>query len=198
MSIETRKSIRKRSTRETSIELALTFSEKRPLRDEYRISTGLPFFDHMLLAMAYHGGFHLDLNARGDIDVDPHHVVEDTGIVLGEALLELASPGIARYGFSVIPMDDALSEAVIDVCKRPYLVYRAEYPQAYAGQFQLALVEEFFQALASNGRMNLHLHCRYGRNGHHMAESLFKAFGRALGAAYTLLGDESLSTKGML
>ena len=187
-----------RVTRETDIRLTLSVPENRPSRDSYAISTGLPFFDHMLLAFGFHGGFGLQLEARGDIEVDPHHLVEDVGIVLGDALHALKREGMARYGQAAIPMDDALSEVIVDVSGRAYLMYDAKYPQEYAGSFQLALLKEFFQALASRAQVNLHLLSRYGQNGHHMAESLFKALGRALSTAYALDGEVVMSTKGSL
>lgn len=188
----------KRTTRETDITLRLNLDSAKSIR----IAVGVPFFEHLLHAMAFHGGFGLEIDARGDIDVDPHHLVEDCGLVLGDAFHRVrddAGP-VRRYGSSIIPMDDALSEAVVDVCNRPYLVYRAKYPQENAGDFQLALLREFFLGLSNRAQVNLHLRCRYGENGHHMAESLFKATGRALAQAYAPADspDTEMSTKGVL
>lgn len=186
-----------RKTKETTISLDLDMDQKGP----QNLQCGLPFFEHMLNAMAFHGNFLLTVKATGDLEVDPHHLVEDLGLVLGQALLETQEkgPALSRYGHSIIPMDDALSEAVIDACRRPYLVYKADFPQAYAGNFDLSLAREFFLALSNKAQINLHLECRYGLNSHHMLESLFKALGKALKAAYIPAPDNApLSTKGLL
>lgn len=187
-----------RTTKETDIRLRLELTSGADIE----LSTGLPFFEHMLRAMAFHGGFGLAVKASGDVAVDPHHLVEDCGLVLGDAfarILRETGP-VHRYGSSVIPMDDALSEAVVDVCNRPYLVYRVNYPQEHSGDFPMALLREFFLGLANRAQINLHLRCRYGKNSHHMAESLFKAAGRALAEAYSPAapGASEMSTKGML
>ncbi|MFP4152271.1 MAG: imidazoleglycerol-phosphate dehydratase [Alkalispirochaeta sp.] len=163
------------------------------------IYTGVPFFDHMLHAMFFHGGFSVDLRAVGDVEIDDHHTVEDVGIVIGTALreaVELHGP-VRRFGHSVVPMDDALGEVVVDAGGRSYLVYQATYPQDRAGRFDLSLVREFFQGLSSQGRINMHVLGRYGDNGHHLAEALFKAAGRALGSAF-LPRETVASTKGVL
>ncbi len=190
-----------RSTKETAIDLILDFDKPA----ELSFSFGLPFFEHMLHAMAFHGGFGLKIKAKGDLEVDPHHLVEDLGLVLGQALSQYLDQigAVDRYGSSIIPMDDALSEAVIDVCRRPYLVYQAQLPQTHAGTFDLSLLREFFLALANTARINLHLNCRYGVNSHHMVESLFKALGRAIKQAYLprlddKKGTASMSTKGAI
>ena len=185
-----------RETKETKISLTLDLNRK----DAPVLMTGIPFFDHMLNAMAFHGGFFLEVNAQGDLEVDDHHLVEDLGLVLGDAFRQIReqSPSIMRYGHSVIPMDEALSEVVIDACNRPYWVIGANFPQAHAGTFDLSLIREFLIALANRGAMNLHAHCRYGSNGHHMAESLFKALGRALAAAHSPRVGPAPSTKGVL
>lgn len=187
-----------RRTKETSIRLALRGEPGGPVK----IDTGVPFFDHMLTAAAFHGGFGLEIEARGDLEVDYHHLVEDTGLVLGEAFHQLLETrgAVARFGHSVIPMDDALGEAVVDVAERPYLVLEADFPQDRCGSFPMELVREFFLAFTNRARINLHLLCRHGGNSHHMAEALFKAFGRALGAAYAPRpgGRDGMSTKGDL
>jgi len=187
-----------RSTKETDILVKLDMNADGPSEPD----TGIPFFDHMLNAMAFHGGFRLEVKASGDIDVDPHHLVEDTGLVIGAALEQSRqeSSGIKRYGSAVIPMDDALSEAVVDACGRPYLKWNVEWPQLKAGDFDLFLLREFFWGLAVAGKLNLHLTTRYSENGHHAAEALFKASGRALAEAYIpkLGGEAGMSTKGTL
>ncbi|MBB6480252.1 imidazoleglycerol-phosphate dehydratase HisB [Spirochaeta isovalerica] len=189
----------KRETAETKIFLKLDLES----RNKPAISTGLPFFDHMLYAMAFHGKFFLELKADGDVDVDPHHLVEDTGLVLGQAFLKSFRDkgAINRYGQAKIPMDDALSEVVIDVCNRPYLVYNVSYPQEMSGNFANYLFKEFFQAFVSEAKINLHLLSHYGENSHHISESLFKAMGIALEYAFRKTGasgTESMSTKGVI
>ncbi len=185
-----------RITKETNISIILNMDGS-----EVSVDTGIPFFDHMLTAMAFHGNFSLSVAASGDIEVDPHHLVEDTGIVLGTALLDTVTTygPVVRFGHAVIPMDEALSEVTIDAGGRGSAVLRAAFPQEYSGNFHMPLLREFFIALASAGKMTLHLECRYGKNSHHMAESLFKALGKALSAAFCLSGaGEVLSTKGKL
>lgn len=188
----------KRETKETAIRLGLDLDKAGGID----LRCGLPFFEHMLHAMSFHGGFGLRLEATGDIAVDPHHLVEDCGLVLGQALSEaLDKRGpVQRYGHAVIPMDDALSEVTVDACRRPYLAFRAVFPQARCGDFDTCLIQEFFQALANRAQINLHAECRYGHNSHHMAESLFKALGRALGQAFAPAKDPTAvpSTKGIL
>lgn len=184
-----------RTTKETRISVILDMDEA----GEPEINTSLPFFDHMLTAMAFHGGFSLRVRAGGDIDVDPHHVVEDTGIVIGSCLDRILRDGgpVVRFGHAVIPMDEALAEATIDVCGRPTLVYHADFPQQYAGSFGLWLFREFFSGLSMSARIALHLECRRGENAHHMIEALFKALGKGLGQAYEKR-DSGMSTKGVL
>ena len=188
----------RRTTKETDIGVKLDMSVSGPSS----FSTGLPFFDHMLHAMAFHGGFSLKIDAKGDIDVDPHHLVEDSGLVFGDALdrIRRESGGIRRYGHAVIPMDDSLAEAVADVCGRPYLVWNVDWAQPKAGDFDLFLLKDFFWALAVSGKMNLHLSVRYSDNGHHAAEALFKAVGRALSQAFVPVegGESAMSTKGII
>ena len=187
-----------RKTKETQIRLTLDLD----LKDAPQIATGVPFFDHMLNALAFHGGFFLDVKAQGDLEVDPHHLVEDTGLVLGDAFKKAqeARGGVVRYGHSVIPMDEALSEVVVDACGRPYWVFTADFPQTHAGNFDLSLVREFLIAFTNRAQVNLHAHCRYGVNGHHMVEALFKALGKALAQAYSPKdgGTAAMSTKGVI
>ena len=185
-----------RATKETDIALTLDLVNPEPVS----LSLGLPFFEHLLHAMAFHGRIGLTVHALGDIEVDPHHLVEDTGLVLGDAVRQhMTERGpCARFGQALIPMDDALSEVIVDASGRPFLVYQAEYPQEKAGDFDLSLLGEFLTALANRGGLTLHCLCRYGRNGHHMAEALFKALGRALNQALTPAGAAVISTKGVL
>ena len=184
-----------RKTRETEISFALDLDSGA----EAVARTGLPFFDHLLSAMAFHGGFQMSLKAQGDLDVDPHHLVEDTGLVLGQALAETLgkSGSIARFGQATIPMDEALAEVAIDVCGRPTLAWKAEFPQTRAGSFDLSLLREFFMALAGRAGISLHACVRYAENGHHAAEALFKALGKAVSKAYSL-SDRDMSTKGRI
>ncbi|POQ98503.1 hypothetical protein AU468_12995 [Alkalispirochaeta sphaeroplastigenens] len=198
-----------RTTKETDIFASLTLPESSRDRGAARdqspsgggiaVDTGIPFFDHMLQAFLFHGGFAGEIRARGDLEIDDHHTVEDTGIVLGTLFARV--PGefgpIERFGHSLVPMDDALGEVVVDACGRSYLEYQVSFPQPYAGRFDLALVREFFTGFAQNARINLHIIGRYGLNGHHLAEALFKATGRALGEAYLPSGVVR-STKGVL
>lgn len=187
-----------RDTKETQIKLILNLSGTGIVKSD----TGIPYLDHMFTAMAFHGKFDLEIKAKGDLEIDPHHLVEDLGLVLGDALKQsvITYGGVKRYAHKVIPMDEALSEVVIDVCMRPYLVYTVNYPQEYSGNFQMHLLREFFHGLSSKGAITLHAICRYGENSHHMSEALFKALGLAIKEAYTPIsnGTESMSTKGKL
>jgi imidazoleglycerol-phosphate dehydratase len=195
--MEPRQAQIKRTTKETDISVILDLDNS----NAPEISTTVPFFDHILYSMAFHGGFFLKIDASGDIEVDPHHLVEDTGLVLGDAFKTAASKGsaLARFGHFTTPMDESLSEATVDASGRPYLVYRADYPQPNAGTFDIFLVKEFLKAFTDRGGITLHAECRYGENSHHMVESLFKAVGRALGQAYrTAEKNKILSTKGTL
>ena len=184
-----------RTTKETQIAIELDLSNTPSVS----IETGLPFFDHMLHALAFHGGIQCTVRGTGDIEVDPHHLVEDVGIVLGDVIAQFIDKNgpVQRFGQAIIPMDDALSEAVVDLCGRSYLVYQAELPQPRVGTFDVSLIREFLFGLTSHGRFNLHATCRYGENSHHMLEALFKALGRALGAACAPAGNIR-STKGSL
>lgn len=183
-----------RKTRETDITLTLDLDATGGT-----IRTGVPFLDHMLTSMAFHGRFRLEVAATGDIAVDAHHLVEDVGLVLGQAFSEvLARAGaVARFGHAVIPMDEALAEVAIDVCGRPTLALEATFPRQWAGDFDLSLVREFLGGLASQARIALHAQTRRGENGHHMAEALFKALGKALAQAYAPAGRE-MSSKGRI
>jgi len=163
------------------------------------IETGVGFFDHMLTALAVHGGFGLELTCKGDLHVDAHHTVEDCGIALGQALAKALGDktGVARYGSAVIPMDEALAEAAVDISGRAFLVLEAQFSQELAGDFPLCLCEEFWRAVAVNAGLTLHLCLRYGANGHHEAEALFKAAAHALRVAVAPQKGV-LTTKGSL
>ena len=191
---------RSRKTKETTIEIKLSVADtQRPLPNQ--VESGIPFLDHMLQTFALYANVHLDLSAQGDLAVDHHHTVEDIGLVLGEALLQLynSEKARARFGYALIPMDDSLAEVVLDVCNRPYLVYRPIFPQSYVGNFPTALLKEFFQALTSRAHWTLHVTIRYADNSHHAAEALFKAWGRAyLMASARVPHSGVLSTKGTL
>lgn len=188
-----------RTTKETSISIYCSPDIGADSGPDQTISTGVPFFDHMLTALSFHGRLTLSVEAQGDIEVDPHHLVEDTGLVFGDCLADIASQApTERFGHGMVPMDDALGEATVDLGGRPYLVYRAEMPQNYAGTFDLSLLREFFYALAIRSKANIHLEARYGLNGHHMAEAMFKALGLALRAALVPRTGGGMSTKGVI
>lgn len=147
-----------------------------------RIDTGIPFLDHMLDQVARHGLIDIEIEARGDLHIDAHHTVEDIGITLGQALAQALGDkrGIRRYGHAYVPLDEALSRVVVDFSGRPGLEYHVEYPRARIGDFDVDLFREFFQGLVNHARITLHLDALRGRNAHHVAETLFKALGRAL------------------
>jgi len=184
-----------RTTRETDITISLDMDAP----GESRVSTGLPFFDHLLSSMAFHGRFFLDLGAKGDLDVDAHHLVEDVGIVLGQALSAVLAKTaqVGRFAHAVIPMDEALAQVTIDVCGRPTLVWKVRLPQDRAGSFDLFLLREFFDGLTSHARISLHVEASRGRNSHHMVEAAFKALGKALRDAYAP-AEGGMSTKGQI
>jgi imidazoleglycerol-phosphate dehydratase len=187
-----------RKTGETDIRLTLNLDGA----GRFSGTSGIGFFDHMLNLLSVHGGLDLSLQARGDLEVDNHHTVEDIGIALGQALNRALGDkkGIARYGCFFCPMDEALSRIVIDLSGRSYLVYDVSIPVERIGSFETEMTREFFLALAQNGCMNLHMACLYGINGHHIVESLFKGTGHALAQAVSLNSQEKriLSTKGVL
>lgn len=170
-----------RQTRETAIRVNLDLDGE----GQARVRTGLPFLNHMLELFARHSLFDLDLRAKGDLEVDAHHTVEDAGLALGEALNRALGErkGIVRYGWAVVPMDESLSRVAVDLGGRPYLVYDVVIRRKKIRDFDLGLIEEFFRALAVQGRMNLHIRLMYGREPHHAIESVFKAVARAVGAA---------------
>jgi imidazoleglycerol-phosphate dehydratase len=166
------------------------------------VSTGVPFFDHMLEQLSKHGGMALEVRAKGDLEVDAHHTVEDVGIAIGDALRQAVADkaGIARYGQAVVPLDEALVEAVIDLSGRPHLTFNAELPSGkkFIGTYDVDLTRDFFQAFVNHAQACLHVNVRYGRNLHHVVEAAFKAAARALRAATALEGVGVPSTKGTL
>ena len=177
-----------RTTQETDITVEITLDGAQTSS----ISTGIGFFDHMLTLLAKHGRFGLVVEAKGDTYVDAHHTVEDVGLALGQALVKALGDkaGIERYGDAWISMDEALTQVVIDLSGRPYLIFQGEWSTpVLGGNFETELVEDFFQALAMSAAMNLHVRNLYGRNTHHIIESMFKATGRALRKAVTINPD---------
>lgn len=170
-----------RKTKETDIAITINLDGQ----GKNQIDTGIPFFDHMLNGFARHGLFDLDVKVVGDLEVDCHHTVEDTGIVLGQAIAEALGDkaGIKRYGSFLLPMDETLALCAIDLSGRPYLNFQAEFPTEHIGGLDTEMIKEFFYAVSYSAAMNLHLKIMDGGNSHHMAEALFKAFGKALDAA---------------
>lgn len=188
----------KRTTKETNIAVELTIDGS----GKGEISTGIGFFDHMLEGFAKHGFFDATVKVKGDLEVDGHHTVEDTGIVIGQAIREAIGDkkGIKRYGSFLLPMDDALCMCAIDLCGRPYLGFECTFPVERVGGLDTELVREFFYAVSYSAGMNLHIRMLSGSNAHHMIEAMFKAFAKALDEATSY--DERitgvLSTKGSL
>lgn len=187
-----------RKTKETGIRIKLNLNGD----GKHEISTGIPFFDHMLTLFAVHGFFDLSIDAKGDIDVDFHHTVEDVGLVLGDAFEKAlgSRKGIIRFGHAITPMDDALTSVAVDLSKRPFLVFNIPSGVKKAGDTFMPHAKEFFRAFANRGGMNLHINIFYGENEHHIIESIFKASGRALDQATSF--DKRLkdirSSKGVL
>jgi imidazoleglycerol-phosphate dehydratase len=187
-----------RSTKETNINLTLDLDG----RGEHQVESGVPFFDHMLTQIARHGFFDLQLSARGDLEVDAHHTVEDVGICLGEAFKKALGDkaGVRRYGRGSMPMHEALASVVLDFSGRPFLVYNVPLPKVQVGNFELELVEEFFTAFCNHAGANVHVNLAYGDNLHHIVEAVFKAFARALDEAtqFDPRVEGVLSSKGTL
>lgn len=188
-----------RETLETQIEVSLNLDGQ----GKAAFDTGLPFLDHMLDQVARHGLIDLDIKANGDLHIDAHHTVEDIGITLGQAMNQALADkrGIRRYGHAYVPLDEALSRVVIDFSGRPGLEYNAVYPRARIGEFDVDLLHEFFQGFVNHALVTLHIDCLRGDNAHHIAETIFKAFGRAMRMALETdpaLGDSLPSTKGSL
>lgn len=194
--MDPRKATKSRKTNETDIRVSLNLDGT----GEHTIVTGIPFFDHMLAQIARHGHFDLEIEAKGDLEIDGHHTVEDTGWVLGQALREALGDrrGIVRFGHAYVPLDEALTRVVVDLSGRPYLVYKADFKATRLGDLQTELVEEFLKAFVQEGRLNLHVENLYGRNQHHIAETIFKATARALHTATRVEHSQIPSTKGVL
>lgn len=170
-----------RKTNETEVRITLNLDGK----GRHEISTGIPFFDHMLTLFTVHGFFDLSIRAKGDLEVDFHHTVEDVGLVLGDTFDRVLGDckGIKRYGYAVTPMDEALATVVIDLSKRPFLVYNVPDTTSRQGNFDHGLAKEFFRAFSNRAGMNLHINVSYGENEHHIIESIFKSVGRAMAQA---------------
>ena len=185
-----------RKTKETDISVKLNLDG-----GDVKINTGIGFLDHMLTALGVHGGFGLEINAKGDLYVDGHHTAEDVGITLGQAFGKALGDksGIMRYGSAFIPMDEALGFCSLDISARPFLVFNAEFTNERVGEFDTCLTEEFMRAFAFNAGITLHLRVEYGSNDHHKIEALFKALAYALKAATRLnTSGGAISTKGTL
>lgn len=185
-----------RKTKETDITLSLSLDG-----GEVKISTGIGFLDHMLTALGVHGGFGIQLDAKGDLNVDGHHTAEDVGIVLGTAFSEALGDksGIARYGSAYIPMDESLGFCALDISARPFLVFKAEFENERVGEFDTCLTEEFMRAFAFNAGITLHISAEYGANDHHKIEAMFKALAYALKTATRPNeSGQAVSTKGVL
>src|ERR1041385_7353703 len=179
-----RQALIERRTRETQIRLTLNLDG----RGQSKVHTTIPFLDHMFELFAKHGHFDLTLKAKGDTHIDDHHLVEDLGIALGEAIAKAvgAKKGIHRYGNFLLPMDETLSYVALDLSNRPYFVWKVKWVKSDIGRFDGLLLEHFFESVASSARMNLHMAIKYGKHPHHLAESLFKGFARALAQAVAI------------
>lgn len=186
----------KRKTKETDIEVFVKLDGE----GKVNVNTGIGFFDHMLTAFGVHSGIDLDVRCVGDLNVDGHHTVEDTGIVLGQAFAKALDnkAGIARYGSAFVPMDEALAFCSLDISGRPFLVFNGDFKDDKIGEYDTCLTEEFFRAFAFNSGITLHIKKEYGKNDHHIAEAIFKAVAHALKKAMKIEGDTILSTKGVL
>ncbi|MDE6781486.1 MAG: imidazoleglycerol-phosphate dehydratase HisB [Ruminococcus sp.] len=186
-----------RTTRETDINISVILDGKG-VAD---ISTGIGFFDHMLTALSVHSGISMTVKVKGDLHVDCHHTIEDTGIALGQALGQAlgSKSGIVRYGTAYIPMDESLAMASLDLSNRPFLVFNCDFTNQSCGEYDLCMTEEFFRAFAFNSGMTLHINLLYGTNDHHKAEAIYKAVAHALKTAVMKNSDGAvLSTKGVL
>jgi len=187
-----------RKTKETDIYVQINLDGK----GAYDVNTSIPFLDHMLNLFAFHGMMDLKIKARGDIEIDYHHLMEDMGITLGEAIKKALGDkkGIKRYGCATIPMDESLATVVMDISGRPYLVYNVKPPRGTLKDLEVSLFEDFFRALTIHSMLTLHVNVAYGRDLHHLIEAVFKAFGRALREATQLDTKKQTipSTKGML
>lgn len=194
--MKNRSAIIERTTTETKIRLELNLDGT----GRYELDTGLGFLDHMLAHLSKHSRIDLTVSAKGDLEVDAHHTVEDVAICLGEALNRALEDkkGIARYGSASVPMEDALANVALDLSGRAYCVYNVDYNTEKIGDFDVECLEEFLRSLSSVGKFNLHINVPYGTNSHHIAEAIFKAIGQALAQAVTIIGTDIPSTKGIL
>ena len=185
-----------RKTKETDITLTLNLDGT----GKSVINTGIGFFDHMLTAFSFHSKIDLEITCNGDLEVDDHHTVEDVGLALATAILEALGDkiGINRYGTSYVPMDEVLARVVIDFSGRPAFVYNVNLERDKLGTMDTQNVQEFFKSISNEGKMNLHMNVLYGDNDHHKVEALFKALGRAVGEAVTIVDERLPSTKGVL
>ena len=186
-----------RTTKETDISIAVTLDNKGTAV----IDTGIGFFDHMLTALSVHSGISMTIKVKGDLHVDCHHTIEDTGIALGQALFKAlgSKSGIVRYGTAYIPMDESLAMCSLDLSNRPFLVFNCEFTNQSCGGYDLCMTEEFFRAFAFNACITMHINLLYGTNDHHKAEAVYKAVAHALKTAVTENKDgATLSTKGVL
>jgi imidazoleglycerol phosphate dehydratase HisB len=190
-----RRATASRETRETRINATLSLDGS----GDCRIKTGIPFFDHMLHAMARHGRYDLSLDAQGDLEVDTHHTIEDTGILLGTLIREAVGDGrgIARFGHAIVPMDEALATVALDCSGRGYLVFSGTFTGKLVGGVETDIFEHFFMSLCNRAGITVHITFS-GRNDHHQCEAIFKAFGISLGDAVRVVGDEIPSTKGTI
>ncbi len=192
-----RTAARLRETRETRVRIALDLDPAVPAAE---VSTGIGFFDHMLEALARHSGIALTVEAAGDLHVDAHHTMEDVGLTLGDCLAEALGDlkGVRRFGTAHVPLDEALSRVVVDLCGRPFLAWRVAFFAERVGETPTELFEDFFRALTDRGRFTVHVDGLTGRNSHHIAETVFKAFARAFADAKEVVGGAVPSTKGSL
>ncbi len=195
--VRRRTAARLRETRETRVRIEVDLDPAVPSAE---ISTGIGFFDHMLEALARHSGIALTVEAEGDLQVDAHHTMEDVGLTLGDCLAEALGDlkGVRRFGTAHVPLDEALSRVVVDLCGRPFLAWRVAFPAERVGETPTELFEDFFRALTDRGRLTVHVDGLIGRNSHHIAETVFKAFARAFTDAKEVVGKAVPSTKGTL
>jgi len=185
-----------RETKETKVRVEVNLDGV----GRYEVDTGVGFLDHMLTHLSKHGKIDLGVQAKGDLNVDAHHTVEDVGICLGEALIKALGDkkGIARYGHSSVPMEESMANVSVDLSGRPSLVYNVEYRTDKIGDFDVECLEEMLRSFSNNGRFNLHVNVPYGTNSHHIAEAIFKGLGQSLGEAVKIVGRDIPSTKGLL
>lgn len=185
-----------RKTKETDVTLDLNLDGL----GKYEIDTGIGFLDHMLSHLSKHGKIDLNVKAKGDLNVDAHHTVEDVAICLGESLIKALGDkkGISRYGHSSVPMEETLADVSVDLSGRPNCIYNVQYRSDKIGDFDVECLEEMLRSFSNNGKFNLHINVPYGTNSHHIAEAIFKGLGQALAAAVKIVGTDVPSTKGQL